>query len=137
MTWTYSGAPVPGSVDEVRLLIGDTDSTQPQLQNEEIQYFIDKYGAGYPAAAAAARALQGIYSRRADSQVGEVSQSSSQIALAYKALAADLSNKAALYVEISAGGVNVADNERADADDTQIQPAFKRGQFDNPEAGGV
>lgn len=46
MSFSYSGNPKDSSVDEARFLIGDTDVNNPIMQNEEIQYIIDTYGAG-------------------------------------------------------------------------------------------
>lgn len=40
MTWTYSGNPSASALDEVRFLIGDTDTTDQLLSNEEINYQI-------------------------------------------------------------------------------------------------
>ena len=41
MTWSYSGDPSASSLDEVRFLVGDTDSTEQLVQNEEIAYAIN------------------------------------------------------------------------------------------------
>lgn len=44
MSWTYSGDPSSSELDECRFLIGDTNSAEPIMQDEEIQYLIDTYG---------------------------------------------------------------------------------------------
>lgn len=134
MTWTYSGSPTPGSTDEVRFLIGDTDTTAQQLSDEEIQYLITKFGTGYVAAAKAARALYAKYARKADTTVGQVSKSFSQVADHYHELALQMDNMVATRATPSFGGVNVAEVEAANLDGSQMQPAFKRDQFDNPRA---
>lgn len=46
MSFSYSGDPSASSLDEARFLIGDTNSDSPIMQDEEIQYIIDTYGAG-------------------------------------------------------------------------------------------
>lgn len=46
MSFTYSGDPSSSELDEARFLIGDTDESSPIMQDEEIQYIIDTYGAG-------------------------------------------------------------------------------------------
>lgn len=38
MTWTYTGTPTQGSVDAVRMLIGDTDIDFQLMQDEDIVY---------------------------------------------------------------------------------------------------
>ena len=45
MSWSYSGNPKDSPIDEVRFLVGDTNKNEPILQDEEIQYLIDEYGA--------------------------------------------------------------------------------------------
>ena len=42
MAWSYSGDPSTGELDEYRFLIGDTDVSEPVLQNEEILYLLGK-----------------------------------------------------------------------------------------------
>ena len=44
MSWTYSGNPANSQVDECRFLLGDTNESEPIMQDEEIQYIIDTYG---------------------------------------------------------------------------------------------
>lgn len=46
MSFSYSADPSASPLDEARFLIGDTDSSNPIMQDEEIQYIIDTYGAG-------------------------------------------------------------------------------------------
>jgi hypothetical protein len=41
MSWTYSGNPKDSDVDRYRFISGDTISTKPIMQDEEIQYIID------------------------------------------------------------------------------------------------
>lgn len=45
MSFTYSGDPSASDLDAARFLIGDTDKAMPIMQDEEIQYIIDTYGA--------------------------------------------------------------------------------------------
>ena len=46
MSFSYSGNPSNSALDEARFLVGDTDPNNPIMQDEEIQYIIDTYGAG-------------------------------------------------------------------------------------------
>jgi hypothetical protein len=43
MAWSYAGNPSSSDKDKYRFLIGDTDSTDAILQDEEIQYVLDTY----------------------------------------------------------------------------------------------
>ena len=44
MSWSYSGNPADSTLDECRFLIGDTNESDPIMQDEEIKYIIDTYG---------------------------------------------------------------------------------------------
>lgn len=46
MSFSYSGDPSTSSLDEARFLLADTDANAPIMQDEEIQYILDTYGAG-------------------------------------------------------------------------------------------
>jgi len=79
MSWSYSGNPSNSQLDEVRFLIGDTDSTEPLLTDEELSYLItvdpdqgSSYS-NYTAAAAAARAIAAKFSKQVDKTVGSLS----------------------------------------------------------------
>lgn len=43
MAFTYSGNPSTNEVDAIRFQTGDTNSKQPILQDEEIQWIISEY----------------------------------------------------------------------------------------------
>ena len=45
MSFTYSGDPSLSELDECRFLLGDTNQAAPIMQDEEIKYLINKYGA--------------------------------------------------------------------------------------------
>ena len=45
MSFSYSGDPKQSDKDAARFLIGDTDEANPIMQDEEIQYILDTYGA--------------------------------------------------------------------------------------------
>lgn len=44
MAWTYSGNPASSARDALRFLIGDTNSAEPIMQDEELDYLITEYG---------------------------------------------------------------------------------------------
>lgn len=133
MTWTYTNDPVSVPVDEVRLLIQDTDSSDPLISNEEVLYFISKGGAGIGAAYLAALSISAKFGRLADERTGQVEVKWSQRSRAYAALAADLKKQMALATNPLpyAGGISVSDinNNRAKTD--RSQEAFSLGISDN------
>jgi hypothetical protein len=136
MTWTYSGAPVAGTVDEVRFLVQDTDASDPLLTDEEIQYVMDEFGTGVSAAAQLARTLQAKFARFVDTTVGSVSESASQRAAQYQALAERLEQQLGYRATPTFGGISQSVKDSLDADTGAAQVAFKRDQFSNPSAGG-
>lgn len=57
MTWTYSGNPGSSTLDEVRFLIGDTDTDDQLLSNEELNWIIAREPTAYEAAISAVNRL--------------------------------------------------------------------------------
>ena len=75
MSWSYSGNPADSSLDKVRFLIGDTDTTDQLLTDEEINYTISESGGSiYQSAHDAAYAIASKFARMASStSVGDMS----------------------------------------------------------------
>ena len=75
MSWTYTvtdiGTTTPsGRLNAVRLLIGDVDSTDEQIQDEEINFTLSQSGDNvYYAAAFSCRLLAAKYSRLVDTEL--------------------------------------------------------------------
>lgn len=44
MSWSYSGNPASSEMDELRFIIGDTNVSEPIMQDEELEYLITEYG---------------------------------------------------------------------------------------------
>lgn len=44
MSFTYSGDPSKSDIDKYRFAVGDTDSSEPVMTNEEITYIVSTYG---------------------------------------------------------------------------------------------
>lgn len=84
MTWTYDPANVgTDNKDQLRLLVGDTDTTDQQMQDEELTWYATMFPAQsgkplYLAAAAVCDALAMKYAREMDNSVGPLSESASQ-----------------------------------------------------------
>lgn len=76
--WSYTGNPATRPIDRIRFLSGDTDSTNPQLNDQEMQYLIDTWTPNYYLAAAfACEAIGGKYLSILDTtkSVGDLSLS--------------------------------------------------------------
>ena len=94
MTFTYTNDPQNSPVDEVRFLLGDTDSNEPLLADEEISYALNKfqtvYGSSEYAASVLAENIAARYAREASVSADGVNVSLGQVADQFRALAASL-----------------------------------------------
>lgn len=139
MTFTYT-AGTANDLTRIRLRIGDTDSSvaaQLRLEDEEIADLLITEGSFRRSAAAAAEALAAKYARKAtEKSVGSASVSYSERFKQLMDLAKALRSGAALAgtSSVYTGGVLRSELDESRADTTLVQPAFRRDQFDNPEA---
>lgn len=134
MSWTYTNDPANSDLDAVRLLIGDTDSTDQQLQDSEVNYFISVTSDTYSAAALASRSLASKYARLVDKYVGDLRIQHSQRMDAYLALADRLESQGSMLgASPYLGGNSVSEKETEQADTNKVQPYFTRDQFDGDD----
>ena len=134
MSWSYTADPLNNSVDELRLLIGDTNSSDPQLQDEEIGYFLAKYASVNQATIAAVTNLIAKYSRLSDETTAELSIKWSQKAQAYRRLKDDLSDpvNAASSAPVSfGGGISNTDIDTRRSNSDRFDETFKVGMHKN------
>lgn len=137
MTFTYSSTDLSTTLARVRLLIGDTDSADQQLTDEEIDYFTDTHSSPFFAAAAACDALAASYSRRPTKSVGPLSISYGELTEKYTNLAARLryqgtaSGASLPYT----GGISDSDKTTREADTDRTKPQFLLGMDDYPGTG--
>lgn len=97
--WTYSGDPTDSAKDEVRFLIGDTDSSSQLISDEEVNYLVGIYPASagtanFLAAAAAARSIAARYTGAVSKQVGSLRINLAERASQYAELAKTLEEAA-------------------------------------------
>lgn len=139
MTWTYVD-PNNNARDKVRFLIGDTDSTEPLLSDEEIAFTISEAGGSvYQGGHDACYAIAAKFSRMAQSKsVGDLSISYADRAAAYAMQAMRLLELGARRepprVWVAAGALVRAD-ARTDAGINGTE--FWTGQMDYLRSGGV
>ena len=131
LDWSYEPA-LPTAKDKVRLLIGDTVSTDPQLSDPEIQFSVDRNGSNvYSAAVECCRVLAARYARQVDKQVGSTKISASQRSKAYTALAVQLSQQAAsVNGRPSAGGIYATEKETMASNETLVHGQLSIGIHD-------
>ena len=146
MTWTYSGDPSSNARDAIRFLVGDTDTTDQLLSDEEIAW-VNTEASGsatgttalYDAAHRCCLTIASKMSREADKQIGDLSVSLSQRAKAYRDQAAtmkELSGREGGVPVPYAGGITISDKE-IDAENPDLfRGRFRSGQFENVRDGG-
>jgi hypothetical protein len=130
VSWSYSGNPASSDRDQVRFLIGDTNTNDQLVTNEEIDWALTE-GGPYTAAAISARAISALFARRADFEVSkDLKVSFSKQAEAYAKLAVTLETKASTVSPTPyAGGISVDDKDTQEADTDRVKPSFKRSDF--------
>ena len=142
MTWTYGGAPgttsAPTRRDAVRLLVGDTDTTDQQVSDEEIAFGLSQAADDiYNASALICRALSGKYARLVDTSIESVSSSYSQRATQYAELAVRLIKEGKRLGSVGlgvpvAGGMSISEMQSIEDDADRVPSAFRVDQFSNP-----
>lgn len=137
MTATYT-SPDNNNKDAVRFLIGDTIIAKALLQDEEIQFLLDRwydeYGTVEYVAAVAAETVGARFAREAQISADGVSVSLANLGNQFRELAVQLRQQ---HQNLLVGGEpdvgGVSPYEELDPD---IRPMnFGKGMQDNPEAG--
>lgn len=139
MTWTYSGDPSASDKDNVRFMIGDTDTTEQLVTDEEITATVTQFGTAYRTALALCDRLIAKFSRLVDSKFeGEGEFKFSQLVTNIKAIKEGL----ILQGDPSsgggpipyAGGLSIADKDAQEDDTSRVTPMAYRDLHANPEA---
>lgn len=146
MTWTYSlslltSTGVTAQMTRVRLLIGDTDTTRQQLQDEEIYYTLSQQTITNYAAADCADLLAAKYAFQVNTENSQLRVSAAARHKQYVDLAKRLRSAGpgetpgglgagAIVAEPYAGGTSVSDNELLSDNSDNIIPPFAVGQDD-------
>lgn len=137
MGWTYNSTDLSDQKDQVRLYVGDVDSSDPLLSDEEINFAITQAGNTRLAAAQAADWLSAKFARKADKSVGDMSISASQRSKQYADLADRLRGDNARLSLPYFGGISKTTKETREADPDRVEPAFTVGMLDNPRISSV
>lgn len=142
MAWSYSAADLntttsSGRLNTVRLLVGDTDTTDQQAQNEEINFGLSENNDNvYLAASWVARVISSKYARLVTTKLdGGLSANYSDLAKHYQSLADQLEYQGktnGASVGVLAGGITKSGVEAVRADTNRIEGSFRRDRFKNP-----
>ena len=134
MTWTYDVSTLLTSkLMQVRFLVGDTVSTDPQMQDEEINFALTQRSSIYGAAADVCRALASKLSRQADTVDKDLRTTLSAKATAYSRRAMAYETKAIVRSGALpyAGGISVSDKIVNELDTDRVAPNFTIDMDDN------
>lgn len=142
MAWSYDptdldNTTASGRLNIVRLLVGDTDTVDQQVQNEEITFGLSENGNNiYLSASWIARAISSKYSRQVTTSLdGALSADYSDLAKQYQTLADQLEYQGktnGASVGILAGGITKTQVENVRANTNRIEGSFRRDRFKNP-----
>ena len=142
MAWSYNPAQLGTSteaerINSVRLLLGDTDTSDQQVQNEEIVFGLGQTSDNiYYAAAWSARVVSAKYSRKVTTSLdGALKADYSDLASHYSSLAETLEyqgKKAGGGFGIKAGGIEISVIDSVREDTNRVPPSFRRDKFKNP-----
>ena len=130
----YTDDPENVPTDELRLLIGDTDTSDELLSDNEVDYYLDD--AGGDAVWGAVRAATGVaakFARKVTSTSGRVAKQLSDLMQHYLDLARRLEQRAEERSGTPIFTALTIDDKRQDREDPNlVQPQFFIGQDDNP-----
>ena len=142
MSWSYDptnldNTTTSGRLNTIRLLVGDTDTVDQQVQNEEIIFSLSENGNNiYLSASWVARTISSKYSRQVTTSLdGALSADYSDLAKQYQTLADQLEYQGktnGASIGILAGGITKTQIENVRANTNRIEGSFRRDRFKNP-----
>ena len=139
MAWSYDEGNLNttdalGRLNATRLLIGDTDTNDEQVQDEEVAFALAQANNNvYLAGAWLCRGIAAKYSRSVDQEIsGALKESSSQLQSQYLELADTLEKQARKFgggIGVAAGGITVSTVDGVRENTNRVQPSFYQDQF--------
>lgn len=134
MAFSYSGDPSNSDLDAIRFLLDDTDSTDYQFEDAELEYLIGLFPNNiYYAAAVGAERLASKFSSSPNISADGVSYSQGSLARNWFNRAKELRylgkrlNRAKPYV----GGISESDKESVENDEDRVEPHFTVDMHEN------
>jgi hypothetical protein len=126
-----------GRLNSTRLLLGDTNVLEPQVQDAEVVFALGQSADNvYLAAAWLARVVSMKYAREVDVELdGILSVSYTQLSKAYSDLARDLeyqSKVTGARLGLYGGGITKTGISAVRSNTNRVEPSFRRDQFWNP-----
>lgn len=134
MSFTYDSSDFDTELNKIRLYIGDVDSNDALLEDEEIALVQSDFTSFLKRCAECCRLICAKVIRRVDGKYGNLTEKSSQIYDLYKSRA-DYFDQRSSASYPWAGAIDVSDKddtEDAWDDDSIVEPKFKKGFMNNP-----
>lgn len=137
----YNGDPLNSIEDRFRLVVGDTDPSNPIFSDGEIEYYLSVYLTPDQAGLKALYSLKAKASHLINENVGGTSKQYSNLIKQYdemiNALERKISQDAFLNASapMYAGGISHADKDLNEEDTDNVEPFFKRDMHDDHESG--
>ena len=141
MTWTYSGDPATNARDSIRFLVGDTDTNDQLVSDEEIAWTNNQVTGSdtattdlYTVAYRVMLAIASKFSRLANQAIGDMRVDLSQKADNARTQAEQLralAGRENLVPVPYAGGISVSDKDIDRANPDRVDPFFTTAQFAN------
>ena len=141
MAWSYDPTDLDtttasGRLNTVRLLVGDTDTLDQQVQNEEITFALSQNGDNvYYSAGWTARTISSQYARKVNTDLdGALSADYSDLMKHYSTLADNLEYQgktSGASVGILAGGITQSGITAVRANTNRVEGSFRRDRFKN------
>lgn len=135
MTWTYTLSTLETvQKDQVRLRVGDVDTTEQLVQDEEINLALSQRNSVIGASAMIAMIIAAKFSRLSDTSTGDTKYTFSQKAESYRKLAETLEAQDDQFGGATpyASGTLVSDMAAAESNSDRVPNAFKVGMDDYP-----
>jgi hypothetical protein len=142
LAWNYdptnlNTTTASGRLNTVRFLVGDTDTNDQKVQNEEITFSLSQTNDNVNAAASyVARTLASKYASKVTIELdGQLMAYYSDLYDHYKSLADKLdyqAKKSGAQLGILAGGISKTRVGAVRSNTNRVEPAFRRDRFLNP-----
>lgn len=134
-TWTYSGNPNYSAKDQVRFLVGDTDSRDQLLNDFEITWVLSQYNnTPLNAAIRCCEAIISKMSRMASESVGRVKVEYQQKADSYRKTMLMLENRLAKEdAQPFAGGISIVQKRTNEQNTDRVRPDFRKHMMENDQ----
>ncbi len=129
MSFSYDLADLATELNRLRLEIGDTDSDDYYLDDEEIQIIQSEKTSFYRRAAACCELVCAKVAKEVKYKIGHFSEDANEVFDRYKALGA----KFQAYTSVDypwSSSISVSDKKTYEDDTSLVQPKIKKGQHD-------